>query len=275
MCLNKVISIHGAPRSGTTWLGQLMSLHPKSVFRYQPFFSYAFKGQVTLESESNLVRETIDEIFKSDDPFVTQKESHQLGKSLVSTTSSSPEILVMKSVRYHELIEKLIQCDPRVNIIGIVRNPCATINSWLRTSREFKAEWSPIEQWESASLKNNGSNSEYWGFTQWLMLTKLLLSLEKIYPNRVKVVQYERLVESIEPTLTSLFDWANIKISTDLLDIALKSQETDDVAHDYQVTKNPRVATRWKSELEPEIRSQIRERIEDSPLISTYFDWSF
>ena len=44
------IAIFGAPRSGTTWLGQLFNSSPNTLYRYQPLFSYEFKDYL---SESN------------------------------------------------------------------------------------------------------------------------------------------------------------------------------------------------------------------------------
>src|SRR5690606_40577357 len=46
----QVIAIHGAPRSGTSWLGQVFNSHPQVQYRYQPLFSYAFKGRVGAHS---------------------------------------------------------------------------------------------------------------------------------------------------------------------------------------------------------------------------------
>ena len=46
-----IIAIHGAPRSGTSWLGQLFNSSPQVAYRYQPFFSYAFRGRIDTGSD--------------------------------------------------------------------------------------------------------------------------------------------------------------------------------------------------------------------------------
>ena len=43
MGFDRIISIHGVPRSGTSWLGQILDSSPKVRYKFQPLFSYAFK----------------------------------------------------------------------------------------------------------------------------------------------------------------------------------------------------------------------------------------
>ena len=50
-----VAGIHGAPRSGTTWLGQLFNSHPAVKYCYQPFFSHAFRGRADLSTIPDMV----------------------------------------------------------------------------------------------------------------------------------------------------------------------------------------------------------------------------
>ena len=49
------VAIHGAPRSGTTWLGQIFNASPRTQYRYQPLFSYRFKGQLQPTSSASEV----------------------------------------------------------------------------------------------------------------------------------------------------------------------------------------------------------------------------
>lgn len=53
----KPIAIFGVPRSGTSWLGQLFNSSERVAYRYQPLFSYAFKGRLNENS-------TLDEIWR-------------------------------------------------------------------------------------------------------------------------------------------------------------------------------------------------------------------
>ena len=37
-----IVGVHGVPRSGTSWLGQILNASKKVNFKFQPLFSYAF-----------------------------------------------------------------------------------------------------------------------------------------------------------------------------------------------------------------------------------------
>ena len=46
----RIISINGVPRSGTSWLGQIINSSPDVAFRFQPLFSYTHKGALREDS---------------------------------------------------------------------------------------------------------------------------------------------------------------------------------------------------------------------------------
>ena len=46
----EIIAIAGAPRSGTSWLAQIIDSSPNVRHRFQPIFSYAFKNAVNQHS---------------------------------------------------------------------------------------------------------------------------------------------------------------------------------------------------------------------------------
>jgi hypothetical protein len=76
----KRIALHGTPRSGTTWLGEIINSSTEVVYKYQPLFSYGLKSFLGATSS----REQIDEFFKmlrqSNDPFCDQVESRNSGE---------------------------------------------------------------------------------------------------------------------------------------------------------------------------------------------------
>ena len=40
----KRIGLHGVPRSGTSWLGNIFNSSPDLTYKHQPLYSYAFKN---------------------------------------------------------------------------------------------------------------------------------------------------------------------------------------------------------------------------------------
>ena len=106
-----VVSIHGVPRSGTSWLGKIFSAHSNVTYRFQPLFSYRFKDRINLDSNKDDVQSFLQELYEvNDDAFV-------LGTWLkveepdmpVLQKEDCPPFMVMKEVRYHHLIEKLLR----------------------------------------------------------------------------------------------------------------------------------------------------------------------
>jgi len=58
----KKIALHSVPRSGSSWIGQILNSSPKVNYKFQPLFSYAFKGYL----DENSSRERIDEFFEKE-----------------------------------------------------------------------------------------------------------------------------------------------------------------------------------------------------------------
>jgi hypothetical protein len=67
-----IVGIHGAPRSGTSWLGQLFNSSEHVAYRYQPFFSYAFKERLSVRSGALEIQRFFDDLRNTEDDFVLQ-----------------------------------------------------------------------------------------------------------------------------------------------------------------------------------------------------------
>lgn len=268
-----VISIHGAPRSGTTWLAELLSLHPNATLRYQPFFSYEFKNKIDTNSTNDEVLQTLEHIFNTEDPFVLQQGIHRMGQGLKGPEKQTPCLMIMKSVRYHELIKPILKSDQRSKVIGIVRHPGAVINSWLKMPREFEEGWHVPSEWCSGLAKNKRDKSEYWGFERWIELTNTFLQLEKEYPNRFLIVQYERLVDRLATEMIDILEWSGYQASEEILLAASSSQLSENINHNYDVIKSPSVKDRWRNELDSEIKTQIERRLNELNQFKR-FNWS-
>ena len=79
------VAIFGVPRSGTSWLGQIMNSSPNVAYRYQPLFSYAFKDYLDEQSSAEDIQHFHEELLTTEDEFVTQKYNIIHGKRLVRT----------------------------------------------------------------------------------------------------------------------------------------------------------------------------------------------
>src|SRR5699024_5158560 len=166
--MRQIISIHGAPRSGTSWLGQLFDSSSDVRYKFQPVFSYPFKNAVSLKSDRNDWMSFLHQLYNTNDIFLDQLDKKERGSYPVFQYKKNlPNTLVMKMVRYHYLIPRMLELLPNLKIIGIVRNPCAAMNSWRKAQREFLEEWDFDQEWYFGDVKNQFRPEEYYGFFKW------------------------------------------------------------------------------------------------------------
>jgi hypothetical protein len=256
LSFRQFVSIHGVPRSGTSWLGQIFNSSPNVAFRFQPLFSYAFKGRLKPTSSQSEIKSFFHDIFHTKDEFVLQLKNIS-GNSEVQF-SKNPELshLVMKEVRYHYILENLLKTVPSVKIIGIVRNPCACINSWLRAPKEFHASWDQLKEWKYAPAKNLDRPEEFNGFAKWKELTEMFLRFAKDYPRNFRLVQYEHLNDNPVAVIRNLFDFSELQFTEQTAEFINVSRNTD--SNDaYSVFRKAQANDNWKQQLNPVIAEQI------------------
>ena len=102
------IAIHSVPRSGSTWLGNIFNSHPKVSFKYQPLFSYAFKGYLTEVSNAESINSFFCEIQLSTDSFINQIEGIEKGIIPDFKKEDTPTHVCYKEVRYHNVLENML-----------------------------------------------------------------------------------------------------------------------------------------------------------------------
>ncbi len=209
------LAIHSVPRSGSTWLGALFDSSPRVLYRYQPLFSYAFKGRLSSQSSAEEIKQFFHDIGVSKDDFINQTEAKV--KGIVPTFSKhDPTTVIYKEVRYHNIVPHLLTCDEQVKIIGLVRNPLSTLNSWLNAPKEFRPDlgWKIQEEWQLAPRKNQHKPEEFNGYEKWKEVALMFEALRSQYPERFFLVQYQDLLNNLDRTVQALFEFAEIPVES-------------------------------------------------------------
>lgn len=190
-----VVALYGVPRSGTSWLGQILDSCPETVFRFQPLFSYRFKNRITTETTKEEMRIFFEELYLEDeDEFLNQTDKRENGiYPSFQIKQEDASILVYKEVRYLYTIPLLLQKYRDIKIIGIVRNPYDVLESWINAPSEYKTEWNIYEEWKFATSKNEYRPENYFGYYKWKEFIKLCFDMQKEYPKNFKIVRYEDL----------------------------------------------------------------------------------
>jgi len=260
----KKIAIFGVPRSGTSWLSQIFNSHQSVVSRFQPLFSYEHKGKLSERSTNREINTFFDEILNSHDDFALMKADVQKDFPKFKK-SSTPTHLVFKETRYLHIVENLIRQSKDIKIVGIVRNPLATLASWINAPKEFKTEWSIIDEWYFAPSKNMNKKEEYFGYNQWKLTAESFLKFKEIYPDQFLLVQYSKLNINPVEEIQTIFNFCDLEICQQVIDFIRQSKSihSDDPYSVYRGNAND---NNWREILPDEIIETVKNELQNTPL---------
>lgn len=258
-----VISLHSAPRSGSTWLQMIFEAHPQVRTKYQPLFSYEFKNQINETSTSDEFNQFIDQIFYSQNTFLNMQCAYHLDQNNRIPQHKKDEkkidTLLMKQTHYHYLMETFIKLRSDIKLVCLVRNPCAVINSTMTNPREYKPEWEGTDEWLTGQRKNQ-SKGDYFGYNKWKEVLDIFIDLKNQYPNNVSIVQYEKLLDDPENEITRLFQFVGLPMVPEIMKFFHEShslQYTNEST--TSVYKDLDVKDKWQSTLDPKIIEYIKQ----------------
>lgn len=263
----KKIAIHSVPRSGSSWIGQIFNSSPDVNFKFQPLFSYEFKDYLNEVSNQQEVDRFFQCISESQDDFLLQKDKVNAGIYPDFMKNVNYTHIVYKEVRYHHILENMMQVHPNIIVIGIIRNPYAVINSFLNAPREFRKDfgWDELIEWQYAKSKNQERKEEFFGFEKWKEVASLFHKLKEQYPNRFYLINYSNFLKNTEQEVTSVFKFCDIKLSPQTLNFILESTQInkEDV---YSVFKTRIKDDAWKKTLNSFIVDVITKDLKRSSL---------
>lgn len=269
------IAIHGVPRSGTTWLGEIFNSNEHVIYKYQPLFSYAFKSFLDEHATAARIDAFFAALATSADPFLDQSEQRARG-DLPVFAKSTPTHVVYKEVRYHHILANLLQQDPDLRLVALIRNPLAVMASWLAAPREFRRDlgWDVGQEWRAAPAKNAGRPEEFNGFDKWLEAARLFHALAAQHPDRVQVVSYSELLIDTERVIRRLCAFTGLAF-TPQMQTFLHSSRTQNKADAYSVYRSKAVIDDgWKTTLDDSIVAAIRSALADTALAQYLDDWN-
>lgn len=260
------IAIFGVPRSGTSWLSQIINSHPDVVLRFQPLFSYGHKGRLTDHSTDDEINRFFFEIIHSQDPFaLMHSDIHESYPDFVK--SASPTHIAFKETRYLHIIENILGRESDVKILGIVRNPMATLASWIQLPKEFKPEWNIHQEWRLAQRKNQGKPEEFFGFEKWKIAAENFLRFEKEYANLFKLVRYDKLNTNTLETANTIFNFIGLNMHPQVSEFIEASSAVHE-ANPYSVYRSKANDNQWRGILPSDIVREIQNELHNSPLQS-------
>lgn len=263
----KRIAIHSVPRSGSTWLGSIFDSNSSVAYRYQPLFSYTHKSQLSSDSTLKEIKLFFNDIYHTDDEFVLQKEAVKK-KIVPEFRKDKITHIVYKEVRYHHIIENLLNNDPDIKVIGLIRNPLSVVFSWLNAPREFRKDlgWDEEEEWEFATKKNQNRPEEFNGYQKWKEVSALFELLQKRFPKQFYLLNYIDLLKDKNQTVNKIFDFCELKVGSQTKEFLQSSSSIDKSSEAYSVYRIKRKDDNWKGIIKQSIQEAIEKDLKDSPL---------
>lgn len=261
----KKIAIHSVPRSGSSWLGEIVNSSPLINYSFQPLFSYRFKSYLSDKSS----RENIDDFFsligKTSDDFIRQTNDRESGKKPLFSKGKEYKAIAYKEVRYHYILDNLIQRGGDVKVLALVRDPRAVISSWYCAPREFRKDlgWSLENELLNAESKNQGRKEEYFGLMAWIETTKQFERLNRLYSNKVNLVRYSDLIKDPVEKSKELFSFIDIPYSKQTNSFLINERES---LGTYSVFKKKKCDDAWKNVLPRNIVDSIEALVKESDL---------
>jgi hypothetical protein len=261
----RVAHVTGMPRSGTSWLAQMLAAHPDVRLKLSPLFSHEFKERIDDRATSAEWRAFLAAVYATPSDYMDQAFLRRAGAvPAFVERRESPSVLAIKSTRHHHFTRHLLDVCPEILWFAIVRHPCAAIHSWLANPREFPASADPLTEWCSGGCRKNHP-AEFWGFDDWMLVTTLFVDLARQYPDRFLLIRYEALVAEPETWIRSLLTSLDLDLHPQVTAFIRESQSRHSEDH-RSVFKSPARIDRWRHELDPRIRCEIEARVADSRL---------
>jgi len=261
----RVAHVTGMPRSGTSWLAQMLAAHPDIRLKLAPLFSHEFKERLDARATAAEWRAFLAAVYTTPSDYMDQAFLRRAGAvpSFVHR-NECPSVLAIKSTRHHHLTRHLLDVCPEILWFAIVRHPCAAIHSWLANPHEFPASADPLAEWRSGGCRKNHP-AEFWGFDDWMMVTALFVDLSRQYPDRFILIRYESLIAAAESWIQGLLTSLDLDLHPQVTGFIRESQSRHSEDH-RSVFKSPAHVDRWRHELNPRIRHDIEARVAASSL---------
>ncbi len=267
----KRIALHSAPRSGSSWIGQILNSAPNVNFKFQPLFSYEFKSFLNEKSSIDKIDSFFDEIAESENHYLLQNDKIKQGIYPSFKKNTRYSHIVYKEVRYHYILENLLEKDQDILIVGIIRNPFATINSFLQSPKEFRKDlgWQETKEWQFAESKNQNKKEEFFGYMKWQETAFLFLYLLNKYPERFYLIDYDKIILNTDKVVSNLFDFCDIRMTEQTKDFVKKCKSVDnnDI---YSVYRKKIFDGDWRRTLDPNIALNINVELSKSKCLGHY-----
>lgn len=233
------IFLVGTPRSGTTWLMELLENIPSYTYLFEPLHANWFPEAVKIDFKSrpylpkNQVKEDWEEYLRK---IFTGKIVSRVplygSKPFISMNRLLSKKLIVKSVRLTRLLPWIAERFQLHSVIYIVRHPCATIASQLKTGFFGYHNYFPPYFNSSPTVDNIISEVSHMDFADQELIEKLkkMNTIEEILAAAWCLDNYIPLNEPKTQRWTTLFYEKLVADGKSEINRLFKSLKYEDIA---------------------------------------------
>ncbi len=253
----KAILMTGAPRSGTTWLGNLLSEVPAASTLFEPL--HVQKVPQTQEAGLTWRMFVPPELRWPDgEEFFQQVFSGRIlnewtTREMTIWKAFSTKFLVVKCVRANRMLPWICERFPIRSPVLLIRHPCAVVASqlrlraWRNAPRPTAEELEPILPGVERILQNLNTHEEFLA-AGWALDNAVPLMLGR--PGKWQLVSYEQLLVDTEQQLQRLFDTWDLDAPTNPTQLAKRPSSTSNPDGSNGLAG-------WKNQLTPSLIHRI------------------
>lgn len=270
------ILVAGSPRSGTTWIGDVLAAGLHSRVLFEPF-------------NPELVREFrrfhLFEYRRREEPCAELREfcsslfSGRIQNAWIDREVDRlrPASRLVKAVRGNLLLDWIDRNFPDVPKILVIRHPCAVAVSRMRLGWDTDRDIEPLLAQprlvddflaERLPLIRSASRPEEKHAVIWCVHN--LVPLAQLGPDRLHVVFYEDLVGSPGAAWEGVFRWLGHPVDTATLSVARRPSTTSRTRSAVIQGGDP--LTQWQQDLTPDQITRIRQIVDGFGLDYLYGD---
>jgi len=267
-----LVAIHGVPRSGTSWIGEVVNSSPHVCYKYQPLFSYCHKHYLGDCSTREDIESFFTRIESHSDDFTDQVHRRRDGE-FPHFQKGHVTHVAYKEVRFHGLLFNMMRRHDRLKLVAVIRCPIAVVASWYRAPREFRGDlgWKIDEEWRYAVKKNLNRPEEFNGFERWKDAAMIFMALLQQFPDRVHIINYAMFKRDVQQSAHTLMRFLGLNNDPQTARFVDESTSGSGIEKPYSVYRGIRSGASPASVVGARIVGEIKSDLEGS-ILKQYID---
>ena len=280
---NDTIVALGSPRSGTTWIMEILNHLPEYTTVFEPFHPERFPraGELKLSmrhyeaegTENESLREYLGSIFRGEVSSQRPRYRLTLGNFMKRVTATK---LKVKFVRANRLVPWILTNHNIRALVYIIRHPCATLASQLRTGYtgyDIYRLAPPIDELINDANKIGFEDTiinRLRGITTEIQTLAAVWAMDQVIPlrhndPRMFKLSYEALSSNSEKEVMKVLRFLD---ETDRYEDIIQEIKRPSILSKRKSSDDVMKKTSWKNELNTQQIDNIR-------LVLNWFDVSF